>query len=107
MEIVMQLHHATVTDTMREKIEAMVENAAKKLPRVVDATIRLEEDGTVRRVEVMLHAPKQPSLVATAEGRYFGPLVSEALLKLGKQMAREKKTPKARARAYLPKGSRR
>ena len=107
MDIVMHLHHATVNDGMRAKIVAMVEHAAKKLPRVVDATIHLEEDGSVRRVEVMLHAPKQPALVVTAEGRYFGPLVSEALLKLGKQMAREKKTPKARARAYSAKGSRR
>ena len=57
MEVVMHLHHATVTDGMRAKIVAMVENAAKKLPRVVDATIHLEEDGSVRRVEVMLHAP--------------------------------------------------
>lgn len=106
MELVMHLHHATVIEAMRSKIEAMVTSAAKKLPRVVDATIHLEQDGSVRRVEVMLHAPKHPALVATAEGRYFGPLVSEALLKLGKQMAREKKTPKARARAYTTKGSR-
>ena len=106
MEIVMHLHHATVNDGMRANIVALVENAAKNLPRVVDATIHLDEDGSLRRVEVMLHAPKQPALVATAEGRYFGPLVSEALLKLGKQMAREKKTPKARARAYSAKGSR-
>ncbi len=107
MEIVMHLHHATVTDAMRAKVEKMVEKAARKLPRAVDATIRFEEDGSVRRVEVMLRAPRQPKLVATAEGRYFGPLVSEALLKLGKQMAREKKTPKARARAYSAKGGRR
>ncbi len=107
MEIVMHLHHADVSDAMRAKVEAMIEAAARKLPRAVDAIVHFEEDGPVRRVEVTLHAPKHAALVATAEGRYFGPLVAQVLLKLGHQMRREKRTPKARARAYAAPGSRR
>jgi ribosome-associated translation inhibitor RaiA len=99
VEIVMQLHKAEVTDAMRARIEKAVATAAKKLPRAVDAQIHLEQDGKIRRVEIILHASRHPSLVAKSEGAYFGPLVTATLRKLSRQMAKEKGAPVARSRA--------
>jgi hypothetical protein len=37
-------------------------------------------------------------MVASAEGPYFGPAASRAVARLSAQAAKEKRTPKARAR---------
>lgn len=97
MEIVLRTNGAEVSETMRRKVEQMVLKAALRLPRAVDALVRLEEDGRMRRVEVVLHAPRHKPVVATGEGRYFGPAVASALHRLARVMAREKRTPRARS----------
>ena len=98
MEIVTKINGADVSDAMRRKVERMVAKAAARLPRSVDAVVRFDEDRRVRRVEVVLHAPRHAPLVAKAEGEYFGPAVAQALARLAAQVAREKRTPKTRAR---------
>ena len=99
MEVVIHMHHAVVSGSMRKRVERMVRIAAAKLPRAVDAVVRFEQDGKVRRVEVILHAPKHTSLVASAEGPYFGPAASRAVARLSAQAAKEKRSPKAQARS--------
>jgi len=98
VEIVLKLNGANVSEAMRRKIERMVEKAAARLPRAVDAVVRFDEGRSGRRVEVVLHAPRHAPLVATAEDLSFGPAVARALARLGAQMEREKRrTPRARA----------
>jgi ribosome-associated translation inhibitor RaiA len=98
VEIVLKSVHASVSPAMRRTAERIITRAAARLPRAVDAIVRFEQDGTVRRVEVVLHAPRQAAMVATGEGRYFGPALSQALARLTVQMTRERNAPKSRAR---------
>lgn len=101
MEIVFQNHDAPVSDRMRRRAEQLVRKVAKRMPRAVDATIRFQQDGTTRRVEVSLHGPGGRRLVARSEGRYFGNALSEAARKLGQQIGHTKRIPKARAREIV------
>ena len=99
MEIVFQSHHADVSPAMRERARRAVEKLARRLERAVDAVIRFEEDGPTRRVEIVLHAPRQRRLVAAAEGRFFGPALAAVIDRLERQARSAKRTAKARGRA--------
>ena len=82
MDIIFHAHHAIVSDRMRRRAEAAVRKAALRLGRTVDAIIRFEQDGPVKRVEILLHAPRQRELMGRGEGRYFGPAFAAAMDKL-------------------------
>lgn len=91
MEIQFHAHHAKVSDPMRKRAERLVVRAAERIPRVVSATIRFEQDGDVRRVTLSLHAPRHHDLMGRAEGRYFGPALVSALARVMAQASRERK----------------
>jgi hypothetical protein len=97
VEIVFHAHHAVISDDLRARAERAVHKAAARLHRVVDATVRFEEDGPTRRVEIVLHAPKQPPVVALGEGRLFGPALSAATARLQALVGRVE-VPHARSR---------
>lgn len=82
MEIIFHVHHANVSDRMRKRAESAVRRAARRLARAVDGIIRFEQDGPVKRVEIVLHAPRQRNLIARGEGRYFGPALADAMDRL-------------------------
>jgi ribosome-associated translation inhibitor RaiA len=65
----------------------------------VRATVRFEQDGPTRRVEIVMHAPRRRPLISNGYGRTYGPALAEAVENLQAQLARSKRTPKARARA--------
>ena len=88
MEIIFHAHHANVSERMRKRAEASVRRTALRLSRTVDAIIRFEQDGPVKRVEIALHAPRQRELVARGEGKFFGPAFAEAMEKLTNQIRR-------------------
>ncbi len=90
MDIIFHGHHATVTPELRERAERAVTRLAQRLRRTVDATIRFEEDGPARRVELTLHAPRRRPLVAEGRARAFGPALTTALSKLRAQTTHEK-----------------
>jgi hypothetical protein len=98
VEIAFHRNGAPVSDATVRKIEKMITAAASRFPRAMDATVRFTAEGVTRRVEILLRAPRARSLVATGEGRYFGPAASQALHRLRLQLLREKKLPKTRAR---------
>lgn len=98
MNIVTQMHRASVTDAQRRKYERMVGARARKLPRGARAVVRLSESGVVRRVEIVLDVPRQATLVAAAEGKWFATCVAQALDRLDAQILSAKQTPKTRAR---------
>lgn len=71
---------------MRKRAEASVRRIAARLTRAVDAIIRFEQDGRVKRVEIVLHAPRQRKLIARGEGSYYGPALSTAIDRLTNQV---------------------
>lgn len=82
MDIIFHAHHATVSDRMRRRAESAVRKVARRLGRTVDAIIRFEQDGPVKRVEILLHAPRQRDLMGRGQGRYFGPAFASAVDRL-------------------------
>jgi ribosome-associated translation inhibitor RaiA len=71
---------------MRRRAELAVQRAARRLARAVDAIVRFEQDGPVKRVEIVLHAPRQRNIVVLAEDRYYGRALSAAISKLSAQV---------------------
>ena len=104
MDIIFHGHHADASEHMRQRAAAGVRRIARRLDGAVDASIRFEQDGPVRRVEIVLHAPRHRRLVAEAEGRFYGPAISEALVRLQAQIAGVRR--KARATASAARGVR-
>lgn len=88
MDIVFHAHHAVISDDLRARAERVVHKAAARLHRAVDATVRFEEDGPTRRVEIVLHAPRHRPVVAVGEARLLGPALSAAAARLQAQVAK-------------------
>jgi ribosome-associated translation inhibitor RaiA len=86
MEIIFHAHHASISERMRKRAEASVRRIGARLTRAVDAIIRFEQDGRVKRVEIVLHAPRQRKLIARGEGSYYGPALSTAIDRLTSQV---------------------
>lgn len=99
MDIQFHAHHADVSDSMRKRAEREVVRAAERVPRVVKAIIRFEQDGALRRVSLAFRAPKGHDLIGSAEGRYFGPALTLALARVKAQVGKEQRgLSKGRAR---------
>lgn len=101
MEIVFHSHHATVSDRLRARAEQGLRKLAQRIGPRVGATIRFEEDGPTRVVELVLHVPGRRQLVAKAAGRYWGPSIADALRQLERQVAHAKRTRKEQGRQAL------
>lgn len=86
MEIIFHAHHATFSPRLRRRAELAVEQAATRLGRAVDAVVRFEQDGPVKRVEIVLHAPRKRDIIARGEGKFYGPAMTVALDKLSAQV---------------------
>jgi ribosome-associated translation inhibitor RaiA len=86
VEIIFHAHHANISERMRKRAEAAVRRAAIRLTRTVDAIIRFEQDGRVKRVEIVLHAPRQRKLIARGEGSYYGHALTAAVDRLLNQI---------------------
>ena len=86
MEIIFHAHHANISERMRKRAETSVRRAAERLTRTVDAIIRFEQDGRVKRVEIVLHAPRQRKLIARGEGNFYGPALNTAVDRLLNQI---------------------
>ena len=80
---------------MQLRIERGLRRLEKRFGGHVDATVRFEEDGPDRRVEIVLRALGR-RVVAKGEGRFFGPALSACLHRLDAQLRHIKRTRKAR-----------
>lgn len=85
MDIIFHAHHATISDAMRRRAEAGARRIARRMGRAVDAVIRFEQDGPVKRVEIVLHAPSKRDVIARAESRFFGLALTACLDRLSAQ----------------------
>jgi ribosome-associated translation inhibitor RaiA len=100
MQTKLHFHHAVVSPRTQQRAEEGVARLMRRLGNeAVSATVRFEEDGPARRVEIELHASRGRRFVAAAQGRYFGPALAQALTRVAAQLGRVKRTPKTRARA--------
>ena len=97
MQIIFHSHNAVISDAMKHRAEQLVAKLAERARRTVDAVVRFERDGPVRRVEILLHAPRCRALVAEGRARTYGPALAEAAQRLQAQLAHVKRTRKARA----------
>lgn len=104
MAIIFQSHHAVLSPRLQQRAEQGVHKLVHRLGRVGDAVVRVEEDGPVRRVEIVLTAGRGRRLVAQGSGRYFGPALAQALARLTAQTAHLKRVPRAGARRLPARG---
>lgn len=84
---------------MRRRAERAIRKLAGRLNDAVDAVVRFEQDGPVRRVEIVLNRARRRTLIGQGRSAKTGPALGEALDRLEAQIERGKRTPKARARA--------
>jgi ribosome-associated translation inhibitor RaiA len=90
VEIIFHGHHAQVSERVRRRAELAATAVAARLKRAVDAIIRFESDGPMRRVEIVLRAPRHKMIVARGEGRYYGAALSAAINRLQKGVRKTK-----------------
>jgi len=93
VEIVFSHRGIAVTESMLKKAERAILKAAERVPRATGALVRFDEDGPERRVEIVFTAPQGVRLVASTSGRYWGPALDGALVKLVRQASKERHTP--------------
>ena len=98
MQIVFHTHHAEVSEHMRRRAEQALRKVARRAARPVDAAIRFQQDGALRRVEFTLHTSSGRRYVARSEDRFFGTALATAARRMAMQLDHTKRTPKARAR---------
>jgi hypothetical protein len=84
---------------MRKRAETAVRRAGARLGRAVDAVIRFEQDGPVKRVEIVMHAPPKRDLVSLGESRFYGIALKHALGRLNAQVRTLREMTKTSARA--------
>lgn len=101
MEIIFHAHNASISDRLRRRAELALRRTARRLTQAVDAIVRFEQDGPVKRVEIVLHAPRQRNVIALGEGKFYGPALTIAIEKLGAQVRKLRRAhkPSVRKRA--------
>ena len=87
MNIVFHAHRADMPESLQQRAEQAVQKLAGRLRRAVDASVRFAEDGPIRRVEIVLRAPRQQPLVAAGSGRVYETALGEALERLESHIA--------------------
>lgn len=94
MEIKTHGHQLEVSDSLRARAEEGARKLAEHLQRAVNADIWFGEDGVMKTVEIVLHAPRYKNLVAKAEAKYHEPALADAIAKLDAQIRRLKSARK-------------
>jgi ribosome-associated translation inhibitor RaiA len=92
MEIILQAHHADVSDTLRAQAETAIRRIATRISRVAHAIVRFAGDGPTRRVEIVLRGARHRELFAQADARAFAPALNVAVQRLESQVSRLRRT---------------
>lgn len=94
MEIHIHGHQTEITDSLRRRATEGAQKLAEHLGRPVDADIWFCENGVLKSVEVVLHAPRYKKLVGKSEAKYHEPALTDAIAKLDQQIRRLKAAKK-------------
>ena len=103
MDIVLHAHQAEVPETLRAAAEAALRRIGERRRRLVNALVRFVADGPQRRVEIVLHAPRQRALVASAASAGFEPALAVALDRVEAQLARVRRPRRGEPRGTDPR----
>jgi len=98
VDVIFHSHNAVISERLRARAESVIHKLEPRSARAVRAVVRFEQDGPTRRVEIVMHASRRRPLISNGYARTYGPALSEAIHNLQAQLARSKRTPKARAR---------
>jgi ribosome-associated translation inhibitor RaiA len=90
VDIIFHAHRAVIAERLRARAERAVDKLARRMGGVIDAVVRFEHDGPVRRVEIVVRASRHRRLVAEGLGRFYGPALTEALERIARQVPRGK-----------------
>ncbi|MBI2408037.1 MAG: hypothetical protein HYV19_07045 [Gemmatimonadetes bacterium] len=99
MQVVFSYRGVALTESMLKKAERAVLKAAERIPRATGAKVLFDADGPERRVEIVVVAPRGTRLVASVAGRYWGPVLTDALTKIVRQASKERRTLQRRPAA--------
>ena len=98
MDVIFHSHNAVISERLRSRAESIIHKLEMRSARAVRAIVRFEQDGPTRRVEIVMHASRRRPLISNGYARNYGPALSEAIQNLQAQLARSKRTRKARTR---------
>ena len=98
MDVIFHSHNAVISERLRARAESIIHKLGTRATRPVRAVVRFEQDGPTRRVEIVMHASRKRPLISNGYARTYGPALSEAVHNLQAQLARSKRTRKARTR---------
>ena len=98
MEIVVQSHHAAVSERTVQRARRAVAAFGEAHGELVDATIRFEKDNPHRRVELVIRATRRRTYVAEGTARFYGPALNQALTRIEAQILERLGRTRARAR---------
>jgi ribosomal subunit interface protein len=90
MEIHFHGHQTEITDGLRFRASEGARKLEEHLQRAVDADIWFSEDGVMKTVEIVLHAPRRKNLVAKSAGKFHEAALTDAIAKLDAQIRRLK-----------------
>ncbi len=94
MEIQFHGHQTAITEGLRVRATEGVLKLVEHLGRPVDADVWFSEDGVMKTVEIVLHAPHYDNLVGKSEAKYHEPALTEAIAKLDAQIRKLKSAKK-------------
>jgi ribosome-associated translation inhibitor RaiA len=98
VDVIFHSHNAVISERLRSRAESIIHRLESRAARPVRAVVRFEQDGPTRRVEIVIHASRRRPLISNGYARTYGPALSEAVHNLQAQLARSKRTRKARSR---------
>ena len=99
MEIQFHGHQTEITDGFRVKATEGIQKLIEHLGREADADVWAGEDGVMKTVELVLHAPHYENLVAKAESKYHETALTDAIAKADKQIRKLKSAKKKQVHA--------
>ncbi len=94
MEIQFHGHQTEITESLRTKATEGIHKLIEHLGRAVDADVWVGEDGVMKTVELVLHAPHYDNLVAKGEAKYPEPALTDAIAKADAQIRKLKSAKK-------------
>ena len=97
MEINFHAHHAVISERLRTRATQAMGKYSERFPFTLEATVRFEQDGPSRRVEIVVSGRQSRQWVAEGSGRTYGPALTAALKHLETQLSHGKRTMKDRA----------
>ena len=94
MEIQFRGHQTEITESLRTKATDGIRKLIEHLGRAADADVLVGEDGVMKTVDLVLHAPHYENLVAKGESKYHETALTEAIGKVDAQIRKLKSAKK-------------